>query len=44
MLARTLLDLHYGDFEALTIAIADTLAQQVRGHLPLSSGGRSKYP
>ena len=31
MLARTLLDLHYGDFEALTIAIADTLAQQVRG-------------
>ncbi|MEK9985733.1 MAG: cobalamin-independent methionine synthase II family protein, partial [Opitutae bacterium] len=31
MLARTLLDLHYGDFEALTIAIADTLAQQVQG-------------
>ena len=31
MLARTLLDLHYGDFEALTIAIADTLAQQVGG-------------
>ena len=31
MLARTLLDLHYGDFEALTIAIADTLAQQIRG-------------
>jgi len=31
MLARTLLDLHYGDFEALTIAIAGTLAQQVRG-------------
>ena len=31
MLARTLLDLHYGDFEALTIANADTLAAQVRG-------------
>jgi len=31
MLARTLLDLHYGDFEALTLAIADTLAAQVRG-------------
>ncbi len=31
MLARTLLDRHYGDFEALTLAIADVLAGQVRG-------------
>lgn len=31
MLARTLLDNHYGDFEALTMAIADVLADQVRG-------------
>lgn len=31
MLARTLLDLHYHDFEALTMAIADILAQQVTG-------------
>lgn len=31
MLARTLLDQHYGDFEALLIAIADVLAQQVPG-------------
>ncbi len=31
MLARTLLDNHYGDFEALTMAIADVLAAQVRG-------------
>ncbi|MDF1859017.1 MAG: cobalamin-independent methionine synthase II family protein [Verrucomicrobiales bacterium] len=31
MLARTLLDHHYGDFEALTMAIADVLADQVRG-------------
>ena len=31
MLARTLLDLHYDDFETLTLAIADTLAAQVRG-------------
>lgn len=30
MLARTLLDEHYGDFEALTMAIADILADQVR--------------
>ena len=29
MLARTLLDNHYGDFEALTMAIADVLAAQV---------------
>lgn len=29
MLARTLLDNHYNDFEALTLAIADVLAQQV---------------
>ena len=29
MLARTLLDNHYGDFEALTLAIADVLAAQV---------------
>ena len=29
MLARTLLDNHYGDFEALTMAIADLLAAQV---------------
>ena len=33
MLARTLLDQHYGDFEALTLAIADVLADQV-GDLP----------
>jgi len=31
MLARTLLDQHYGNFEALTLAIADVLALQVRG-------------
>ena len=29
MLARTLLDRHYGDFEALTLALADVLADQV---------------
>ena len=28
MLARTLLDLHYGDFEKLTLALADVLAKQ----------------
>ena len=31
MLSRTLLDNHYRDFEALTIAIARILAEQVRG-------------
>jgi len=31
MLARTLLDRHYGDFEAMTMAIADILAAQVKG-------------
>jgi 5-methyltetrahydropteroyltriglutamate--homocysteine methyltransferase len=31
MLARTLLDTHYGDFEKLLMAIADVLADQVRG-------------
>ena len=31
MLSRTLLDQHYGDFETLTLAIADALAEQVRG-------------
>ena len=31
MLSRTLLDLHYGDFDALTLAVADVLAEQVRG-------------
>ncbi len=31
MLARTLLDRHYRDFEALTMAIADVLATQSRG-------------
>jgi 5-methyltetrahydropteroyltriglutamate--homocysteine methyltransferase len=31
MLARTLLDHHYGDLESLTLAIADLLAEQVRG-------------
>jgi 5-methyltetrahydropteroyltriglutamate--homocysteine methyltransferase len=31
MLARTLLDRHYRDFEALTLALADVLAQQVAG-------------
>lgn len=35
MLSRTLLDNHYGDFEALTMAIADVLAAQVAG-LPCS--------
>jgi 5-methyltetrahydropteroyltriglutamate--homocysteine methyltransferase len=30
MLARTLLDQHYGDMGALTLAIADALAEQVR--------------
>jgi len=29
MLARTVLDAHYGDFDALTLAIADVLAAQV---------------
>ena len=31
MLARTLLDIHYGDLPSLTLAIADVLAAQVRG-------------
>ena len=31
MLARTLLDQHYGNFETMTLAIADTLAEQVAG-------------
>ena len=31
MLARTLLDRHYGDFRELLMAIADTLAHQVAG-------------
>ena len=31
MLARTLLDRHYGDFEKLVMAVADVLAQQVAG-------------
>ena len=31
MLSRTLLDNHYDDFEQLTLAIADILAEQVRG-------------
>ena len=31
MLSRTLLDKHYRDFGALTMAIADVLAKQVRG-------------
>ena len=31
MLARTLLDRHYGGFEALLMGIADVLANQVRG-------------
>jgi 5-methyltetrahydropteroyltriglutamate--homocysteine methyltransferase len=31
MLARTLLDEHYRDFGALTLAVADALAAQVRG-------------
>jgi 5-methyltetrahydropteroyltriglutamate--homocysteine methyltransferase len=31
MLSRTLLDNHYGDFEALTMAVADVLAAQVSG-------------
>ena len=35
MLARTLLDTHYDDFESLTMAIADVLAEQVKG-LPCS--------
>ena len=30
MLARTLLDLHYGDFEKLTLAIAEVLAKQAK--------------
>ncbi|MCB1129354.1 MAG: methionine synthase, partial [Verrucomicrobiae bacterium] len=30
MLARTLLDEHYGNLEALTLALADTMAVQVR--------------
>lgn len=30
MLARTLLDMHYHDFNELTLAIADVLAEQVR--------------
>lgn len=35
MLARTLLDNHYGNLEELALAIADVLAEQVRG-LPTS--------
>jgi len=35
MLARSVLDRHYGDFEALTLAIAAVLADQVAG-LPCS--------
>ncbi|MAG58084.1 MAG: methionine synthase [Planctomycetes bacterium] len=35
MLARTLFDDHYGDLEVLTLAIADVLAEQVKG-LPCS--------
>ncbi len=35
MLSRTLLDNHYNDFDALTLAIADILAEQVKG-LPCS--------
>jgi 5-methyltetrahydropteroyltriglutamate--homocysteine methyltransferase len=31
MLSRSLLDLHYGDFEELTMAVAAVLAGQVRG-------------
>jgi 5-methyltetrahydropteroyltriglutamate--homocysteine methyltransferase len=31
MLARTLLDHHYGDFDAMTMEIANALAAQVRG-------------
>ncbi len=31
MLARTLLDRHYGKFDALLMAIADVLAEQVKG-------------
>jgi 5-methyltetrahydropteroyltriglutamate--homocysteine methyltransferase len=31
MLARTLLDRHYGNFEAMLMAVADVLAQQVVG-------------
>jgi 5-methyltetrahydropteroyltriglutamate--homocysteine methyltransferase len=31
MLSRTLLDRHYGDFAALTMAVADVLAAQVEG-------------
>ena len=31
MLARTLLDRHYGSFHALLMAVADTLAAQVKG-------------
>ena len=31
MLARTLLDHHYGDFEALLMGVAQVLAEQVRG-------------
>jgi 5-methyltetrahydropteroyltriglutamate--homocysteine methyltransferase len=31
MLSRTLLDHHFGDFEALTMAVAEVLAEQVRG-------------
>ncbi len=31
MLSRTLLDLHYGNFEQLTLAVADVLADQVKG-------------
>jgi 5-methyltetrahydropteroyltriglutamate--homocysteine methyltransferase len=31
MLARTLLDKHYGDFEGLLMGVADVLADQVRG-------------
>ena len=35
MLSRTVFETHYGDFESLTMAIADVLADQVKG-LPCS--------
>ena len=45
MLARTLLDNHYGDFEALLMAIAGVLAQQVRrAALRLPAGRRGQHP
>ena len=45
MLARTLLDEHYHDFRALTLAVADALAAQAaRARVRLRAGRRGEHP